>query len=220
MFLRQIVGSSSACCLLFSFLSSASPTPLDPVTRLSDSPFDSLERRAESPVPSLPTAQETNHSNLNFSTTDSTHQLNDHPFIWEVTDDLSLTIHFGPWRLAQDKVIATLEAAEEAVGKKRAAALLEEKFVQKTGSRLNAMVFELSPGDGERKLTWADVGAVVSGSGLPGFFRQEGHWLNLEFEVFDSLRGEIGQGTIRKWYHIGFDVGNGTLSIGNGHTVT
>ena len=89
--------------------------------------------------------------------------------IWDISPTLSLDIDIGEWRLSPEKVLGTLEAAENAIGKKAATALLEGKFTQRTGSRLNRMVFEIGPvAEHERRLTWGDVAAVLGEErGLP-----------------------------------------------------
>ena len=119
---------------------------------------------------------------------------------WPITDILSLTINIGPWDLAPEKILHTLEAASNAVGKKRAEALLDGKFKLETGSRVNTMIFEISPGYIYKRLTWADVGEVLGENGLPKFFRETEEWHCAYFYVIDSARGNLGYGAVRKWY--------------------
>ncbi len=125
---------------------------------------------------------------------------------------LSLNISIGPWELAPEKIVQTLEAAQTAVGKKQAGALLEKKFKQETGSRINTMIFEISPGYIYRRLTWADVGEVLGDNGLPRFFQEMEEWHSAYFKVIDSVRGELGNGAVRKWYML--DPVGGTNSTG------
>ena len=132
-----------------------------------------------------------------------TNRLGSRTFIWEITDVLSLTINPGHYHLPSEKVLATLSAASVAVGKKPAAALLEQKFTQKTGSIINRMIFEIEPDPGDMKLTWADVGEVLGENGLSTFFRQEQYWYNTDFEVVDDVRGRLGEGALRRWYQLG-----------------
>ena len=122
--------------------------------------------------------------------------------IWDISPTLSLDIDIGEWRLSSEKVIGTLEAAEVAVGKKAALALLEEKFIYKTGSRLNTMIFEIGPiPEKERRLNWGDVAEVLEEQrGLPRFFRETKEWHNIDFQVVHSERGLLGFGMIKKWY--------------------
>ncbi|KAL9070692.1 MAG: hypothetical protein Q9161_004746 [Pseudevernia consocians] len=126
---------------------------------------------------------------------------------WSISDTLSLKINVGAWVLSPAKILQTLEAAQVAAGKKQAAALLDGKFTQETGSRINTMIFEIGPGssdDRRRRLTWADVGDVLGDeNGLPKFFRETQEWHSAYFDVVDGVRGKLGIGAVRKWYMLG-----------------
>ncbi len=127
---------------------------------------------------------------------------------WDISSTLSLNINIGQWRLSPEKVLGTLEAAENAVGKKVAAALLEGNFTQKTGSRLNTMIFEIGPvpEDEGGRLSWKDVADMLEEErGLPRFFRETKEWHNLFFELVHSERGLLGLGEIRKWYMLDYE---------------
>ena len=186
----------------------------DASNELSEASSRILER-STGPQVSSQLAQQSNFSDsagaLNLS---STNPLNRQTFIWEISDTLSLTINPGSDPIPSDKILATLAAADAAVGKKRAAALLEEKFTQKTGSFINRMIFEIEPDPEGSKLTWADVGEVVKDNGLASYFRQQQEWYNTEFELFDDIRGKLGEGAVRKWYMNGFGGGNDTALAG------
>ncbi len=129
---------------------------------------------------------------------------------------LSLNISIGPWELAPEKIVQTLEAAQNAVGKKPAGALLEKKFKQETGSRINTMIFEISPGYIYRRLTWGDVGEVLGDNGLPKFFQETEEWHSAYFKVIDSVRGELGNGAVRKWYMLEPVGGTNSKGLRNG----
>lgn len=122
--------------------------------------------------------------------------------IWTISPTLALDIDIGKWRLSPESVLGTLEAAEIAVGKKQATALLEETFTQRTGSRLNMMIFDIGPAKkDERKLSWGDVAEVLGEErGLPRFFRETKEWRNVDFGLFHIEKGLLGVGWIRKWY--------------------
>ena len=134
-------------------------------------------------------------SNLRLST-----QVGYWTVTWSISNTLSLTINVGAWVLSPEKILHTLEAAQTAVGKKQAAALLDGKFTQETGSRINTMIFEITPGWEYRRLTWADVREVLGENGLPKFFSEKQEWHSAYFDVIDSIRGKLGYGAVRKWY--------------------
>ena len=136
--------------------------------------------------------------------------------IWDISPNLFLSIDIGEWRLSPEKVLGTLEVAEIAVGKKPAAALLEGKFTQRTGSRLNMMVFEVGPvAIDERRLNWGDVAEVLGEErGLPRFFRETKNWRNVDFEVVHRERGLLGVGWIRKWYMLDYERNRTGLETG------
>ncbi|KAL8727564.1 MAG: hypothetical protein Q9166_005970 [cf. Caloplaca sp. 2 TL-2023] len=122
---------------------------------------------------------------------------------WSITDNLSLTINVGPWQLSPERILEALAAADTAIGKKPAARLLDGKFVQKTGSRINTLLFEIGPGFIDpKRLTWADVAQVLGENGLPKFFREEGYWVSTYFDVEDTRKGKLGEGVVRKWYQL------------------
>ena len=127
----------------------------------------------------------------------------DRTVTWDINQTLCLVIKIGDWELAPEKVLATLDAAQTAVGKKQAGALLEEKFIQKTGSRINTMIFEMEPAqDDFTILTWGDVAEVLGDeNGLPRFFKATLEWHRIYFGFYDTERGGIvGKGSLRKWY--------------------
>ena len=209
---RTSASLAYALFLLTSFTVAASD-----YTTLTASPDIPLQTPASSIglYPLTQTAQESAPSGVESApisaSSNRVHALNFSTIVWEITDDLSLTIKIGDWRLSQDKVFDTLSAADSAVGKKPAAGALEEKFTQKTGSRINAMLFEIGPGYEDRRLTWGEVGEILGARGLPAYFRQEKIWRDTHFEVFDFVRGKLGEGAVRKWYHFQVD-GNATLA--------
>ena len=122
---------------------------------------------------------------------------------WDINLTMSLVINIRDWELAPEKVLATLDAAQTAAGKKQAGALLEDKFTQKTGSRINTMIFEIGPDlDDHKILTWGDVAQVLGDEdGLPKFFKSTLEWHSIYFWFYDSEREEVlGKGAVRKWY--------------------
>ena len=127
-----------------------------------------------------------------------------HTVTWDINLTLSLIINIGDWELAPEKILATLDAAQIAVGKKPAGGLLDETFTQKTGSRINTMIFEIAPAQNDHKmLTWADVAEVLGDeNGLPRFFKSTLEWHSIYFGFYDSERGGVvlGKGAVRKWY--------------------
>ena len=125
-----------------------------------------------------------------------------HTVTWDINQTLSLVINIGTWELTSEKILVTLRAAQTAVGKKQGAALLDGKFTQETGTRINTMIFEISPGWDHRLLTWADVAQVLSDEdGLPRFFAATQEWHSIYFDFYDTERGGfVGKGAVRKWY--------------------
>ena len=187
----------------FSHLPDAATHDLSIVTPLKQPPNNSSIAGPEVP----PRANTSDHSILKSglsspSNLSSTGEVTYPAGIWDISPTLSLDIDIGEWRLSPEKILGTLEAAENAVGKKPAAALLEEKFTQRTGSRLNRMVFEIGPDvEDEKRLTWGDVAEVLGEErGLPRFFRETKKWYNVDFGIVHSERGFLGVGWIRKWY--------------------
>ncbi|KAI4112354.1 MAG: hypothetical protein LQ345_006484 [Seirophora villosa] len=125
--------------------------------------------------------------------------------IWALTDTLSLTINIGPWSLPPERILACLEAADVAAGKKIADRVLEGKFIQRQGSsRINVLLFEIGPeahGMQPNRLTWGDVALMLAPeTGLPAFFRREKYWTSIYFDVVHADWGRVGEGAVRKWY--------------------
>ena len=136
---------------------------------------------------------------------------------WHISSTLSLDIYVGDWTLNPASIVQVLDAAENALGKKVASALVEEKFSQKTGSVMNTMVFAVTPNKKNARLKWGDVTQLLGTAGLPRFFQEEfgeaEKWRNVVFDVNDKERGKIGSGYVRKWWMVelnGGDGGNGT----------
>lgn len=123
-----------------------------------------------------------------------------HTWTWTISTTLSLKLNIGSWVLAPEKILYTLEAAQKIVGKRQAVVFLDKKFTQETGSRINTMIFEVEPEWDDRRLTWADVGAVLGDDGLPKFFKQTREWHSVYFDVIHISKGVIGEGAVRKWY--------------------
>ena len=150
--------------------------------------------------------QKVNASDLNEGflplPTGPVHQLNDHDITWYITDTLTLNIEIGEWRLSESKVMEALEAANAAIGKKVGSSPLDEPFIQKTGGRINTMLFEIRSESTDQSLTWAQVGEVLGANGLPSYFRAYDIWRSTFFDVVDSERGKIGHGALRKWYMV------------------
>ena len=163
------------------------------------------------PLPQSSDSNESDRASVSSSTNPVHNALNYSTIVWDISETLSLTINIGDWRLSQEKVLETLSAADAAVGKKPASLFMDSKFTQKTGSRINAMLFEIGPGYEDRRLTWGEVGEIVGEHGLPAYFRQDRIWRSIRFEVFDVVRGKLGVGAVRKWYqpHLG---GNATVA--------
>ena len=111
-----------------------------------------------------------------------------------------MTINIGPWDLSPLGILHTLEAAQTHAGKRLAETLLDRKFTQQTGSRINTMIFEIGPGYLHKHLTWADLAEVLGPNGLPKFFRSTEEWHSIYFTVTHSIRGDLGNGAVRKWY--------------------
>lgn len=131
-------------------------------------------------------------SNLKFFTMD-----------WPITDSsLKLTINVGPWQYDPQRILDTLTQANRTVEKRPAGRLLERKYIEKQGSNINAMYFEISPEYiYPKRLTWGDVAEVLGENGLLKFYKTERYWTSNYWTVVDSVRGEIGSGAVRKWYH-------------------
>lgn len=120
---------------------------------------------------------------------------------WPITTTLSLKINVGPWQLSPERILECLETANATVGKKVATHLLERRFTQSQGSRLNTLLFEIGPElGGSKRLTWADVALVLGRDGLVKFFLEERYWTSTYFDVMHSRWGKLGEGAVRKWY--------------------
>lgn len=211
--LAALASSAPTQQSAFSHLPDAATHDLSVATLLQRAPKNSSIAGPEV----APTVNTSDHSILKIgpsspSTLPSTGGVTHWAGIWNISPDLALDIDIGQWRLSPEKVLSTLEAAENAGGKKAATALLEEKFTQRTGSRLNTMVFGIGPDPkDERKLTWGDVGEVLGEErGLPRFFRETMVWRNVDFKVVHRERGLLGEGWIRKWYMLDYER-NGTV---------
>lgn len=197
---RRVAASLSFFIVLFNVTSSA---PTQPVFSYPRDAGNDLPRTLAQPFNSSirpEVAQRVNTSDSNTSSTNPSTEVGYWTVTWSISDTLSLTINIGAWVLSPEKILHTLDSAQTAVGKKEAGALLDGKFTQETGSRINTMIFEISPGWDHRRLTWADVGEVLGEEGLPKFFREKQEWHSAYFDVVDSVRGMLGYGAVRKWY--------------------
>ncbi|KAL9136837.1 MAG: hypothetical protein Q9175_001962 [Cornicularia normoerica] len=205
MHLHRRVAASLNFFFVLCHLASSAPTQ-SAFSNLPDASNDLsniLPQTLSSPIrPEVAQRVNTSDSNIGSgsSSTNLTTGVGYWTVTWSISDTLSLTINVGAWVLSPEKILHTLEAAQTAVGKKQAAALLDGKFTQQTGSRINTMVFEISPGWDYRRLTWADVGEVLGEDGLPKFFREKQEWHSAYFDVVHSVRGKLGYGAVRKWY--------------------
>lgn len=223
---RRISASLSFFIVLAANLASSAPTQQSAFPRLPDAATPHLfsatllhQPRNNGSIAGTEVTPRVNTSDYSIlksgpsssSNLSSTGGFTDRTGIWDISLTLFLDLDIGTWRLSPEKVLGTLEAAENAVGKKAATALLEGKFTQKTGSRLNGMILEIFPDmKDERKLSWGDVGEVLGEErGLPRFFRETGEWRNVDFQIVHHERGLLGAGWIRKWYMLD-DERNGT----------
>lgn len=218
MYLSRLVAAFVACLFAFSYLIVATPIQStssevhEPGKGSSIAVPQTLNRSIRPEV-----AQRVNISNylseFGPSSTGLSTQLHYWTVIWSISDTLSLTINIGAWDLLPEKIVHTLEVAQTAAGKKPAEALLERGFTVRTGSRINRMVFEISPGFIYKRLTWADVGDVLGGNGLPKFFEIKQEWHSAYFDVIDSRRGKLGYGAIRKWYMLESEGGKNSTRL-------
>ena len=120
---------------------------------------------------------------------------------WPLTTTLSLKLNIGPWQLPPARILACLAAANRTVEKKVGTQVLERRFTQREGSRINTLLFEIGPEIGEdRRLTWADVAVVLGEGGLVKFFLGERYWTSTYFDVMHVRWGKVGEGAVRKWY--------------------
>lgn len=216
-FHRRFSASLSFFIVLAASASSAPTTPQSAFSHLPNAATHDLSIVQQTPNNSstagpdiAPGVNTTDHSILKFGPSSQsnlsspTGGITRWAGVWDISPTLSLGIDIGEWRLSPEKVIDTLGAAEIAVGKKPAAGVLEGMFTQRTGSRLNTMVFEIGPEpEDERRLNWGDVAEVLGEErGLPRFFRETGEWRNIDFEVVHTERGVLGFGMVRKWYMV------------------
>lgn len=120
---------------------------------------------------------------------------------WPITATISLKLNVGSWKLPPDRILECLTAANDTVGKKVGTQILERKFKQEQGSRVNTLLFEIGPGYTDTKrLTWGDVALVLGIDGLPKFFVKERYWTSTYFDVMHARWGKVGEGAVRKWY--------------------
>ena len=205
MHLHRRVAASLSFFIVLSCLTSSAPTQ-SAFSYLPDAGNDlsiTLPQTFNSSIrPEVAQRVNTSDSNIvsGSSSTNLSTEVGYWTVTWSISEALSLKINVGAWVLSPEMILQTLEAAQIAAGKKEAAALLDGKFTQKTGSRINTMIFEISPGWDYRRLTWADVGEVLGENGLPKFFREEQEWHSAYFDVLHSVRGKLGYGAVRKWY--------------------
>ena len=154
--------------------------------------------------PSIPQRLNTSllHTGLVSPSTNRSTNIGERTVTWDINQTLSLVIDIGNWKLDPEKIVATLHAAQETIGKKQGGALLHGKFRQETGTRINTMVFEMGPALDLKLLTWADVGQVLGDEdGLPRFFKASQEWHDIYFDFCDTERGGlVGEGSVRKWY--------------------
>ncbi len=221
MHLRRRVAPSLSFFFALSCLTSSAPTQ-SAFSNLPDAGSDlsiTLPQTFNSSI-GLAVAQRVNTSDSNIgfgsSSTNISTEVGYWTVTWSISNTISLTINIGAWVLSPEKILHTLEAAQIAVGKKQAAALLDRKFTQETGGRINTMIFEISPGWDYRRLTWADVGEVLGENGLPKFFQEKPEWHSAYFDVIDSIRGKLGYGAVRKWYMLEPVGGANSMGLGNG----
>ena len=131
---------------------------------------------------------------------------------WSISDTLSLALVICNWSPDPDTIKAVLAAAATTVGKKPAAGLLDGTFTQRSKDKYNTLYFEITPDHFNKGLTWEDVAEVVGENGLPKFYEKTREWHTVYFDVVHYTRGELGQGTVRRWWQI--QDGNG-IRLGN-----
>ena len=122
---------------------------------------------------------------------------------WRISDTLSLELTVSDWRPDPQTIFDVLTAAQAVVGKKVALSLVDGKFVQKSANKYNTLLFEIEPDRVYTGLTWGDVAKVVGEDGLPKFFQITQLWHSIDFALMDTMRLEIGHGTIRRWWQPG-----------------
>lgn len=126
-----------------------------------------------------------------------------HETTWTISDTpLSLVLHVCNWEINPDVILVVLEAAATTVGKKPAAVLLDQKFTQRSNNKYNTLYFEIGPEYFDKKLTWGDVGDVLGENGLHKFYEETEQWKTVYFTVVHTTKGELGQGAVRRWWHL------------------
>jgi len=121
---------------------------------------------------------------------------------WTISDTLSLAVTICNWQPDPVTILAVLAAAETTAGKKPATGLLEQKFTLKSDNKYNTLLFEISPGYVNKRLTWSDVGEVLGEKGLLKFYETTGQWHTVYFDVVHTTRGFLGQGAVRRWWQL------------------
>lgn len=200
MFICRAVPWYLACFILSRYTCLAAPNPIS---------IESLNENGRVPIsivqsstntsfnPSLqPLNQISQHPSLN-----PTRRLQFTPVEWILSPTLTLEANIGSWKYEKERIRELLRLATKTVGKKPADRLLDEKFTQEEGSRLNTLYFEIGPVHVDSELTWGDVGVLLGENGLGKFFEFFGVWTSVDFEVVDGVRGIVGEGAVRKWYH-------------------
>lgn len=121
---------------------------------------------------------------------------------WTISDTLHLAVTICNWEPDPVTILAVLAAAESAIGKKSATALLEKRFVQKSSNKYNTLLLEIGPHSWERSITWGDVGEVLGKNGLVKFYEETGQWHTIYFDIVDKERGPLGRGAVRRWWQL------------------
>lgn len=160
-------------------------------------------------------SQPLNHSVLGGGNSSSVNGLTDEYLTWPISDTLQLAVTICNWAPDPATIMKVLTAAHTAIGKKPAAGLLDGTFTQKSDNRFNTLLFEISPGDTYKRLTWGDVGEVLGENGLPKFYDITQEWHTIYFTVLHKTRDELGTGAVRRWWQLDpFDGVNG-IAMGN-----
>ena len=153
-------------------------------------------------------------SPTNFSSTIDTERAT-----WRISDTLSLALVICSWQPSPETIQAVLAAAATSIGKKPAAGLLEQKFVQRSDNKYNTLYFEISPGHVYKRLTWGDIGEVLGEHGLPEFFRTTRLWHTVYFVLIHATRGELGEGAVRRWWQLEFSSDRNVIAIANNRVI-
>ena len=139
-----------------------------------------------------------------------------HRVRWGIGGVLCLEIEVCDWKPDPATIREVLAAADVAAGKKSAAGLVEGTFTQKSKNRFNTLLFEIGPDDPSEQLTWGDVAEILGPKGLPKFYHVTQQWRSIFFEVWHITRGELGSGSVRRWWQLGLpDEVNG-VAVGHG----